>query len=293
MKKKRKFDAFAAINGILMLIFTLVCIYPFYYVLIVSLNDPLDAQRGGLYLWVRSFSFENYKAIFKTSELLNAYQITLFRVIVGSALHLILTAMFAFALTKKHFVFRKFLTWWMLIPMYFSGGIIPTYVVMDMLGLVNNVIVYVLPHLLATFHILILRTFLNELPAALEESAVIDGASDFSLFWRIVMPLSTPVLATVALFIGVFHWNDWFSGFTYMTSEDLWTAQNVLLKIIQTNEASNIASISKMDSGFKATVTAESVKMAMLVITTVPVIVIYPFLQKYFVKGMMLGSVKG
>jgi len=293
MKKKRKIDAFAAINGILMLIFTLVCIYPFYYVLIVSLNDPLDAQRGGLYLWVRSFSIENYKAIFKTSELLNAYQITLFRVIAGSALHLILTAMFAFALTKKHFVFRKFLSWWMLIPMYFSGGIIPTYVVMDMLGLVNNVMVYILPHLLATFHILILRTFLNELPAALEESAVIDGASDFSLFWRIVMPLSTPVLATVALFIGVFHWNDWFSGFTYMTSEDLWTAQNVLLKIIQTNEASNIASISKMDSGFKPTVTAESVKMAMLVITTVPVIVVYPFLQKYFVKGMMLGSVKG
>jgi len=193
MKKKRKIDAFAAINGILMLIFTLVCIYPFYYVLIVSLNDPLDAQRGGLYLWVRSFSIENYKAIFKTSELLNAYQITLFRVIAGSALHLILTAMFAFALTKKHFVFRKFLSWWMLIPMYFSGGIIPTYVVMDMLGLVNNVMVYILPHLLATFHILILRTFLNELPAALEESAVIDGASDFSLFWRIVMPLSTPV----------------------------------------------------------------------------------------------------
>ncbi|OUS69705.1 hypothetical protein B1748_30670 [Paenibacillus sp. MY03] len=290
---KRKPDLFAVVNGLVMLLFTLACIYPFYYVLIVSLNDPLDAQRGGLYLWVRSFSFENYKAIFQTSELLNAYQITLFRVIVGSVLHLLLTAMFAFALTKKHFVFRKFLTWWMLIPMYFSGGLIPTYVVMDMLGLVNNVMVYVLPHLLATFHILILRTFLNELPAALEESAVIDGASDFSLFWRIVVPLSTPVLATVALFIGVFHWNDWFSGFTYMTSEDLWTAQNVLLKIIQTNEASNIASISKMDAGFKATVTAESVKMAMLVITTVPVIVVYPFLQKYFVKGMMLGSVKG
>lgn len=290
---KRKPDLFAVVNGLVMLLFTLACIYPFYYVLIVSLNDPLDAQRGGLYLWVRSFSFENYKAIFQTSELLNAYQITLFRVIVGSVLHLLFTAMFAFALTKKHFVFRKFLTWWMLIPMYFSGGLIPTYVVMDMLGLVNNVMVYVLPHLLATFHILILRTFLNELPAALEESAVIDGASDFSLFWRIVVPLSTPVLATVALFIGVFHWNDWFSGFTYMTSEDLWTAQNVLLKIIQTNEASNIASISKMDAGFKATVTAESVKMAMLVITTVPVIVVYPFLQKYFVKGMMLGSVKG
>ncbi|GBG09067.1 Probable ABC transporter permease protein YtcP [Paenibacillus agaridevorans] len=290
---KRKPDLFAVVNGLVMLLFTLACIYPFYYVLIVSLNDPLDAQRGGLYLWVRSFSFENYKAIFQTSELLNAYQITLFRVIVGSVLHLLLTAMFAFALTKKHFVFRRFLTWWMLIPMYFSGGLIPTYVVMDMLGLVNNVMVYVLPHLLATFHILILRTFLNELPAALEESAVIDGASDFSLFWRIVVPLSTPVLATVALFIGVFHWNDWFSGFTYMTSEDLWTAQNVLLKIIQTNEASNIASISKMDAGFKATVTAESVKMAMLVITTVPVIVVYPFLQKYFVKGMMLGSVKG
>ncbi|BBH21545.1 sugar ABC transporter permease [Paenibacillus baekrokdamisoli] len=291
--KAKKIDLFVICNSALMLLFIFVCIYPFYYVIIISLNDPLDAQRGGIYLFIRSFSIENYKAIFKTAELLNAYQITIFRVVVGSLLHLVLTSMFAYALTKKHFVFRKFLTWWMLIPMYFSGGIIPTYVVMDMLGLVNNIMIYVLPHLLATFHILIMRTFLSELPPSLEESAVIDGAGDVAVYWKIIIPLSTPVLATIALFIGVFHWNDWFTGFTYMTSENLWTAQNVLLKIIQTNEASNIAYISKMDSGLKATVTAESVKMAMLVLTTIPVIVVYPFLQKYFVKGMMLGSVKG
>ncbi|MFC5405473.1 carbohydrate ABC transporter permease [Cohnella soli] len=291
--KVRKFEAFPIFNGFLMLAFAFLCLYPFYYVMIVSLNDPLDAQRGGIYLWIRDFSIENYKAIFKTAELLDAYRITLFRVFVGSILHLLLTAMFAFAMTKKHFVFRKFLNWWILIPMYFSGGIIPTYVIMDMLGLVNNVMVYVLPHLLATFHILIVRTYLNELPPALEESAVIDGAGDLAVFWKIIVPLSAPVLATIALFIGVFHWNDWFTGFTYMTSEKLWSAQNVLLKIIQTNEASNIAYISKMNSGLRVTVTAESVKMAMLVITTLPVIVAYPFLQKYFVKGMMLGSVKG
>lgn len=291
--KTRKLEAFPILNGLFMLAFAFLCLYPFYYVLIVSFNDPLDAQRGGIYLWIRSFSIENYKAIFKTAELLHAYQITLFRVFVGSFLHLLLTAMFAFAITKRHFVFRKFLNWWILIPMYFSGGIIPTYVILDMLGLVNNLLVYVLPHLLVTFHILIMRTYLNELPPALEESAVIDGAGDLAVFWKIVIPLSAPVLATIALFIGVFHWNDWFTGFTYMTSEKLWSAQNVLLKIIQTNEASNIAYISRMNSSFKPTVTAESVKMAMLVITTVPVIVAYPFLQKYFVKGMMLGSVKG
>lgn len=290
---KKKLDMFALANNLLMLLVAFLCIYPFYYVLIISLNDPIDAQRGGIYLWIRSFSFENYKVIFNTSVLLHSYQITVFRVVVGTVLHLLLTSMFAFALTKRNFIFRKFLTWWMLIPMYFSGGIIPTYVVMDKLGMVNNIWVYVLPHLLATFHILIFRSFLNDLPPSLEESAVIDGASDFALFWRIIIPLSTPVFATIALFIGVFHWNDWFTGFTYMTSENLWTAQNVLLKIIQTNEASNIASISKMNSGLRATVTAESVKMAMLVITTIPVIVVYPFLQKYFVKGIMLGSVKG
>lgn len=291
--RTKKIDLFVISNSFLMLLIAFACLYPFYYVFIISLNDPLDAQRGGIYLWIRSFSMENYKAIFKTSELLDAFQITIFRVVVGSILHLFLTSMFAFALTKKHFVFRKFLNWWMLIPMYFTGGIIPTYVVMDMLGLVNHVMVYVLPHLLATFHILIMRTYLNELPPALEESAVIDGAGDVAVFWKIIVPLSAPVLATIALFIGVFHWNDWFTGFTYMTSENLWSAQNVLLKIIQTNEASNIAYISKMNSGLKTTVSAESVKMAMLVITTIPVIVVYPFLQKYFVKGMMLGSIKG
>ena len=291
--KTKKIDLFPICNNILMLLFTIVCIYPFYYVFIISFNDPIDAQRGGIYLLIRSFSIENYKAIFQTAELLNAFQITIFRVIVGSLLHLLFTSMFAYALTKKPFVFRKFLTWWMLIPMYFSGGIIPTYVLMDMLGLVNNVMVYILPHLLATFHILIMRTYLSELPPALEESAVMDGAGDVAVYWRIILPLSAPVMATIALFIGVFHWNDWFTGFTYMTSENLWSAQNVLLKIIQTNEASNIAYISKMNSGLQASVTAESVKMAMLVITTIPVIVVYPFLQKYFVKGMMLGSVKG
>lgn len=291
--KSRKLDLFPFINGFILIAFTFLCVYPFYYVLIISLNDPLDAQRGGIYLWVRDFSIENYKAIFKTEELLNAYQITLFRVFVGSVLHLFLTAMFAYAISKKHFVFRKFLNWWMIIPMYFSGGIIPTYVILDMLGLVNNILVYILPHLLATFHILIMRTYILELPAALEESAVIDGASDFYVFWKVIVPLSAPVLATIALFIGVFHWNDWFTGFTYMTGEKLWSAQNVLLKIIQTNEASNIAYISRMNSNLRVTVTAESVKMAMLVVTTIPVIVAYPFLQKYFVKGMMLGSVKG
>lgn len=289
----RKLNAFTLINALFMLVIAFLCIYPFYYVLIVSLNDPLDAQRGGFYFWIREFSFQNYKAIFKTSELLSAFQVTLFRVFAGTVLHLLLTSMFAYALTKKDFVFRKFLTWWMLIPMYFSGGIIPTYVILDTLGMVNHLLVYILPHLMVTFHILIVRTYFKELPPALEESAVIDGASDFSVYWRVMIPLSAPVMATIALFIGVFHWNDWFTGFTYMTNEKLWTAQNVLLKIIQTNEASNIAYISKMNSGLKAEVTAESVKMAMLVITTVPIIAVYPFLQKYFVKGMLLGSVKG
>jgi ABC-type sugar transport system, permease component len=277
----------------MLFIFVAICVYPFIYVLAISFNDAMDAQRGGIYFLPRIFSIESYKAIFKTSELFGAYEITVFRVVVGTLLHVILTSMFAYALSKKDFIFRRFLNWWVLIPMYFAGGLVPTYVIFHMLGLTNNLLVYIMPHLLSTFNILLVRTFISELPKSLEESAVIDGANDFTVFFRIIFPLSTPVLATVALFVGVFHWNDWFSGFTYMTNEKLWCAQNVLLQIIQSNEASNIAYISKMNAGLTITVTSESVKMAMLIVTVVPVVLIYPFLQKYFVKGMMIGSIKG
>ncbi len=291
--KKNKLSAFQCINNILLFLFITICIYPFIYVLAISFNDAMDAQRGGIYFWPRIISIESYKAIFKNAGLLVSYEITIFRVVVGTFLHVILTSMFAFALTKKDFIFKRFLNWWVLIPMYFTGGIVPTYVIFHMLGLTNSILVYIVPHLLSTFNILLVRTFIGELPKALEESAVIDGASDFTVFFRIVFPLSSPVLAAVALFVGVFHWNDWFSGFTYMTNEKLWCAQNVLLQIIQSNEASNIAYISKMTQGLAITVTSESVKMAMLIVTVVPIVVIYPFLQKYFVKGMMIGSVKG
>lgn len=291
--KNRRLDTTQLIINIIMFLILVICVYPFIYLTVLSLNDPLDAQRGGLYLWPRVFSLESYKAIFKTLELVVAYKITLFIVVIGTTLHVLLTAMFAYALTKKNFVFRKFLNWWILIPMYFTGGLIPTYVIFNSLELVNNIFVYIIPHLLATFYILLVRTLMAELPPSLEESAFIDGAGEFLVFRKIIFPLSAPVLATVALFVAVFHWNDWYSEYTYMANEKLWTAQNVLLQIIQSNEASNLAYLSKMNQGFRVTVTADSIKMAMIVVTTIPIVIVYPFLQKYFVKGMMVGSIKG
>ncbi len=283
---------FNVFNMMFMVLFCTLCLYPFIYILAISLNDAVDAQRGGIYLWPRVFTFSNYKAIFENNNIFTGYIVTIARVVLGVVSQVLLVAMFSYAVTKKSFSPRTFLNWWIVIPMFLSGGLIPYYITLQQVGLLNQFLVYIIPALYVPFHILLLRTFIAELPEALEESAKIDGASEFTIFFKIIFPLSMPALATIALFVGVGHWNDWFAGFTFISNSDLWTAQNLLLFLIQTNEAANIAVINKMRGG-SIKVTAESIKMAMLIVTTAPILFIYPFLQKYFVKGIMLGSLKG
>jgi putative aldouronate transport system permease protein len=292
MRRSKAENWFYFFNILFMIGFSILCLYPFIYIAAISLNDAMDAQRGGIYLWPRIFTLSNYKAIFLNNDIFQGYLVTVARVSVGVVSQVLLVAMFAYALTKKDFPLRKLLNWWIIIPMFLGGGLIPYYIVLQNLHLLNSFWTYIIPALYASFNIILLRTFMLEIPPDLEESAKIDGASELSIFFKIIFPLSMPALATIALFVGVGHWNDWFTGFTFISNPKLWTAQNLLLFLIQSNEASNIAVLNKLQKGTR-TVTAESVKMAMLIATTLPILFIYPFLQKYFVKGIMVGSLKG
>jgi putative aldouronate transport system permease protein len=279
-----------------MILFSFLCLYPFLFVLALSLNDGLDAQRGGIYLWPRIFSLENYKTIFSNSDLVHAYLITIYRVSVGTVLSLGLTSLTGFALSRRALPLRRLFGWMVFVPMYFSGGIIPYYMVLNTLDLTNRLAVYVVPALLSSFNIILMRTFMRNLPESLFESARLDGASELTVFTRIAFPLSGPVLATIALFTAVGHWNDWFTGLVFVFEKKLWPVSTLLLNILRSSEIQTYVNPKFfMSTGLtkRRVVTPESLKMAMLIVTTVPVLLIYPFLQKYFVKGVMIGSLKG
>lgn len=285
--------AFNCFNELFMILFAFLCLYPFIYVLALSLNDGLDAQKGGIYFFPRRFSLENYVTIFKNPDIVNAYAITLFRVIVGTSLSVLLVAACAYAMSRHTLPFRRIFNWMILIPMYFSGGMIPYYLIVSSLGFRDSIWVYVIPSLYGSFNIILMRTFMKQLPESLNESARLDGAGDFTIFIKIIIPLSMPVFATVALFTAVYHWNDWFTATIFATSKKTWPASTLLLNILKASEISSFISTKFfVTGGRKRIVTPEALKMAMLIVTTLPIVIAYPFLQKYFVKGVMIGSLK-
>jgi putative aldouronate transport system permease protein len=274
-------------------LFSIACLYPFVYVLAISLNDAADAQRGGIYLWPRIFSMQNYMTVLNNDKLLSAFGVSLFRVVAGTVSGVLLNSAFAYALSKKHLRGRRLINWLVVVPMFFSGGIIPFFLVLHNLHLTNNLWTYVIPFIYAPFHIILFRSFFVGLPEALEEAARIDGAHDFRIFVQIVLPISAPVLAAVTLFIGVWNWNDWFVGTAYIFKPQLWTLQNLLLSIIQSADVSSFKdAIAQTTASKKVKVSVESLKMAMIIVTVLPIVLIYPFLQKHFVAGVMIGSLK-
>ena len=230
---------FRILNLLFMILFSVACLYPFIYVLALSLNDGVDAQRGGIYFWPRKSTFENYLTVFKDNSILGAYAITLYRVVVGTVSSVLLTAAAAYAMSRKSLPFKKFFNWLILLPMYFSGGLIPTYIVISGIGLQDNLLVYIIPSLYATFNIILVRTYMKGLPEALHESAVLDGANEWTIFTRLYLPLSMPVIATISLFIAVGHWNDWYTATIYTSTKDLWPASTLLQNILTSSEISN------------------------------------------------------
>lgn len=292
IKRSRGTIIFDTCNVIFMLLICFVCLYPIWYVIVNSLNDATDALQGGIYWWPRKFSLENYKSVFNNGSVGQAFKVTIAKTLIGTTLNVLFTAMVAYPLSKARLIGRKYYMAIGTVTMFFSGGLIPTFLLFKELNLLNNFLVYIIPAAFNFFNLLIFVNFFKEIPAALEESAKIDGANDLTIFRKIIIPLSKPVFATIALFAGVGQWNDYFGGLMYMTNRtDLEPIQTFLYRLVAQVQSSQMAGNISVQIQTSDT-TSTSIKLAAMVITTLPICCVYPFLQKYFVKGMMVGAVK-
>ncbi len=275
-----------------MAVLCFVTLYPVWYTVVLSFNESSDTLMGGVYWWPRKFSVASYRTVFQDKAILQAFNVTIWRTLLGTVTSVFFTSMVAFAFSKRHIMGHR---WYLLmgtVTMFFGGGLIPYFILLKNVGLYDTFWVYIVPSLFNFWNLIIFMSFFREMPPALEESAKIDGANEFRIFARIVLPLSGPVLATIALFNGVGHWNDYFSGVIFVNNPDLQPIQTFLYRIIASASASKtVVSLPVGISG--AQVNSQSVKLATMVVTTAPIICVYPFLQKYFVKGVMIGSVKG
>lgn len=284
-------------NIIILVLFGLSTLYPFIYFTVLSLNDGYDALKGGIYFWPRVFTLANYEKCFRDKLIFNAYSITLFRTVVGTLIGTFVCSMLAFALIKKKLPGRTPILFYFFFTTIFSGGMIPYYILLRQLHLTSTIWVYVITQLYSFYFVIILRTYFETIPDSISESAVIDGCSDVRIFFQMYLPLSGPVLATILLFFGVAHWNDWFTGTYYVQNKKLFPAatmlQNILVESTFESTGSDSSKVNTSIAMVSANTTPESLKMAFVVVMTLPIIFVYPFLQKYFIKGVMIGAVKG
>lgn len=290
---------FDVCNALFMILLMIVTLYPFLNMLAVSLNDANDSIKGDVYLWPRVFTWSNYQYVFQEATIFHATLISILRTVIGTVVTVFCSAMVAYTISRQEFVLRKFVSLAFVLTMYFNGGLIPNFLLIRELGMLNNFWVYIIPGIIGVFNLIIIRSFIEGLPESIMESARIDGAGEFTTFLKIVFPLTVPVLATVALFTAVWQWNSWFDVFLYNSSNlNLSTLQYELMKILQNSNASMSAKsagdafANAQNTGANA-VTPTSVRATMTIVASLPIIIVYPFLQKYFVKGMTLGGVKG
>ncbi|MEF2966784.1 carbohydrate ABC transporter permease [Paenibacillus sp. M1] len=287
---------FNTFNTLFMIGLVIVTLYPFLNTIVVSLNAGNDTIRGGIYLWPREFTWQNYKAVFASGTIYDAFWISVARTVLSTLLNLGLTTMLAYTLSRREYVFRKPITLIFILTMYFNAGLIPGYFLMKDLHLLNTFWVYVIPSMISAFNMIVIRTYIGTIPESLVESARIDGAGDFKIFIRIIFPLCKPVLATIALFVAVGAWNSWFDAFIYTSShQELSTLQYELMKLLSSSMNANgnpaVSNGVGMTQG-SSMVTPISIRAAVTVVASVPILLVYPFMQKYFVVGLNVGSVK-
>ena len=288
------YRAFTIFNYTFLTLLGLVTFYPFWYVLIASLNTGRDFMRGGVWLLPREFTWENYTLAFQDKQIFQSLEISVITTIACVALGLFFTALVAYAMCVKTLPGRQFFNFFWYFTTIFGGGMIPYYMVLRTLGLTSSIWLYILPSIYSFYNFILLRTNFSQVPYELRESAQIDGAGDLRIFVQIYLPVAKPILATIALFIGVGRWNDWFTGAYYQSKTQLYPAATLLQKILA--EATATQSIKEGQESARQSLnsyTSQSLQMAFVMILTMPIVVIYPFLQKYFVKGAMVGSVKG
>ncbi|MBR2884926.1 MAG: carbohydrate ABC transporter permease [Clostridia bacterium] len=285
----RLFDIF---NTLFLISMVLLCVYPFWYVITCSLsNSDLLMGDRGLMLWPKGFSLSAYKAVLQNPNIYTGYRTTLIVVVGGSILNVILTAMGAFLVTRKNFALSKPMMTMMLITMYFGGGMIPTYLLVSQtLGLRDSIWALILPGAISVYNLIVMKTNFQSIPESLEESAKLYGANDMIILFKIILPLSIPIIAVMVLFYGVGHWNAWFGALLYIDERSKFPLQLVLREILLLNSTQEMTMGEQ--GGDKAAI-AESIRYATILVATVPILLVYPMIQKYFVSGVMVGAVKG
>ena len=296
-KNKIKRDrVFPVVNTIILILLCFITLYPVLNTVAYSFNDGLDAVKGGIGLVPRVWSLESYDILVRDPAIYKAFFISFSKTILTTFLNLFFTGMLSYALSRREYVLRGFITIVLVLTMYVNAGLIPHYLLISKtLGLRNTFLVYIIPTMFSCFNMIVIRTYIGGLPDALVESARIDGAGDLRAYWQIIFPLCTPVLATVALFVAVGAWNSWFDTYLYCGSEkDLYTLQYILkMKLATTQNSANAAQTSVEALKNTTLTTPVTIRCSITVISTVPILIVYPFLQKYFVTGMALGAVKG
>jgi len=282
-------------NAVFLILFSIITLYPVLNTVAVSFNDGVDAIRGGIHLLPRKFSLKSYKVVLNKDGIITGAKVSVMRTVIGTLLALFFNALLSFVVSRKRFIFKNQLSLFWVITMYVNGGLIPNLILMQSLGLAGTFWVYVIPGMISAFNMLVMRTYMNGLPDALEEAAMIDGASYWTIFTRIISPLCKPVYATIALFVAVGQWNAWFDTMLYnMMKPENTTLQYELQKLLATvsNQAGGNASAHAESGAQSNAVSSLTVRAAATVVTMAPIICLYPFLQRYFVSGVMIGGVK-
>ena len=295
-QKKRRDVVFPFVNGVILCVLMFVTLYPVINTVAISFNDGTDALRGGIELWPRVFSLKAYEALLTDPMIYQAFFISVSRTVITTLLNLVLTSMLAFALSRREYVLRGFITMTMVLTMYVNAGLIPNYLLISKtLKLSKTFWVYIIPTMFSCFNMIVIRTYILGLPEALVESARIDGAGDIRIFWQIIFPLCMPVLATVALFVAVGSWNQWFDTQLYNGGKKYLHSLQYLLKmkLATTTQSMNAANTSAEALKSTTQTTPITIRCAITVVSALPILLVYPFLQRYFVTGMVLGGVKG
>jgi putative aldouronate transport system permease protein len=288
----KRWDLFSVLNYAFLTLFCLLTLYPIIYVLAGSFNEGSDYMRGGIYFFPRVFSLSSYQIVFNDDRLYNGFGISISRTVLGTFLSVMFTAMVAYAMARKNLIGRNNYYWMSLFTLFFSGGLIPYFLVLKNIHLLDTFMVYIIPTLFSVFNMIIFQGFFREIPEELHESATVDGAGDFRIFLQLFIPLSMPVLATVAMWNAVWHWNSFFDAMLFTNDEKLMPLQLYLMKLIK--EADVITASSKyVPPQALKNFSVQTVRMAAIVVSTVPILCIYPFMQRYFVTGIMVGSLKG
>ncbi len=291
IKKSKSQKMFAIFNYTFFIVLCIIMLYPFWHVIMMSLSSVEETAKGGIFLWPKGLNLDTYKQVFRDSSVWTGYATTVGVTIIGTFLGTLFTATTAYPLSKKNLPLGSILLFLVLFTMLFNGGMIPNYLLMKNIKLIDNRWSLILPGLISAYNVIIMKNFFQSIPESLEESAKIDGANEVTVFIKIILPLSKATVATIALFTAVGYWNDYFSTVLYINTKNKWALQAVLRYMLtNTNQAMQSAGVTVMAA---TNVTAATIKAASVVVATVPILLVYPFVQKYFVKGVMIGGVKG